>query len=315
MEGASLSVFLPNCAELDARTPYVILDCDERIIAVLVGMPVEGDSRAPEDRWEACIERIAQRLEDLRTKNEKEFKSEHLKHRRGNYALLSAGISYGGGPKRPYNLSRGSKRRASMIDSLLGDQDVQRVIGFENGTLAAYYPKAYLDMCKRLTSLYESQPELKRNFSNSAYPTVSFNMGPETVTDLHNDCTNYPGLPCALTALGSFNADLGGRLILSDLKLKIRFPSGATILLPSAGLRHGNTAIQPGEKRYSITQYCIGALMRWVHHGLRPASGISASERAKLDADQWEAQLSRLSKHGELAADRKWLAQQLAQVK
>ena len=54
---------------------------------------------------------------------------------------------------------------------------------------------------------------------------------------------------CAITALEKFNFKWGGHLILWDLHwdLHIDFPPGSTILIPSASLFHGNTAIQTGE--------------------------------------------------------------------
>ncbi|KAI0065657.1 hypothetical protein BV25DRAFT_1791011, partial [Artomyces pyxidatus] len=103
----------------------------------------------------------------------------------------------------------------------------------------------------------------------SAYPMATANLGPSTICVDHHDCGNYPSLPHTITALGSFNPDKGGHLYMWELKLKVRFPPGSTILLSSAGIRHGNVPIQPGEKRYSFTQYCPGGLHRWVRHGFR----------------------------------------------
>lgn len=60
--------------------------------------------------------------------------------------------------------------------------------------------------------------------------------------------------------------------MLWDLHLVIEFPPGSTILIPSASLRHGNTAIQPGETRYSFTQYTAGGIFRWIEHGFRKTS-------------------------------------------
>ncbi|KAI0038845.1 hypothetical protein FA95DRAFT_1504967, partial [Auriscalpium vulgare] len=280
-----------------------ILDHEERIVAVLVGRPVESDQRKQEDRWEAAAERAADLFEAVRASDPEAFPPP-VEHRRGVYSCVNVGISHGGGSKAPHNTSLGSPSRAALVQLLLDNLDVQRLAGFASGALAAYYPKAYQDMCEALASLYERQPELLSNFRNSAYPMATFNLGPETVTFEHNDCKNYPSLPCAITALGRFNPDKGGQLYLRDLRLKIRFPSGSTILLPSAGLRHGNSAIQAGERRYSMTQYCLGELMRWVRHGFRPAGSLSKAERGRVDSGRWAAQLGRLSKLSELAGDR-----------
>lgn len=95
------------------------------------------------------------------------------------------------------------------------------------------------------------------------------NFGPRTCCFPHRDANNLPFGLCAITALGNFNPELGGHLILWDLKLVIEFPPGATILIPSATVLHSNVAIQQGETRYSFTQYAAGGLFRWVEHGFR----------------------------------------------
>ncbi|KAI0043064.1 hypothetical protein FA95DRAFT_1499162, partial [Auriscalpium vulgare] len=282
------------------RTPYVILDDEGRIIVVLVGRPVESPERKPEDRWEASGERVAELFEKVRAKHPELFPP-GVEHRRGVYTALNVGISHGGGPK--VRRLQQHEARSHLLPSFPFAETLKRTAG----ACAAYYPKPYQDMCEALASLYARCPELKTNFKNSAYPMVCFNLGPNTVTFEHNDLKNYPTLPCVITAFGPFNPDTGGHLYLSDLKIKIRFPPGSSILLPSAGLRHGNSAIQAGERRYSMTQYCSGDLMRWIRHGLRPAGSLTKAERERLDADRWEEQLGRLSKLSELEEDRRQL--------
>ena len=58
-------------------------------------------------------------------------------------------------------------------------------------------------------------------------------------------------------------------MILWELKLVIEFPPGSTILIPSSVVTHSNTPIQPGEMRYSFTQYTAGATIRWVDYGFQ----------------------------------------------
>jgi hypothetical protein len=68
------------------------------------------------------------------------------------------------------------------------------------------------------------------------------------VTFPHLDFANLAWGWCAITALGDFDPDKGGHLILWDLKLIIRFPPGSTILIPSTLIHHSNTSIHPHEK-------------------------------------------------------------------
>ncbi|KAJ7170365.1 hypothetical protein C8R43DRAFT_944883 [Mycena crocata] len=81
-----------------------------------------------------------------------------------------------------------------------------------------------------------------------------------TITAPHLDFANLAWGWCAITALGIFDPDLGGHLILWDLRLVIRFPPGSTVLLPSALIRPSNVAIRHHESRCSFTQYTAGGI-------------------------------------------------------
>jgi hypothetical protein len=122
---------------------------------------------------------------------------------------------------------------------------------------------------------------LSRNFaaSFSAFTTATFNFGPFTVTFPHIDFGNLAWGWCAITALGWFDPDLGGHLILWDLKLIIRFPPGSTILIPSAILRHSNVKIRAGESRYSFTQFTPAAIFRWIYNGCKTDKDVETSEK------------------------------------
>ncbi|KAI0059964.1 hypothetical protein BV25DRAFT_1808086 [Artomyces pyxidatus] len=295
---------------------YLILDRKKRIVAALVSNPKDREGRRLEDTWSGVAKSTADTFERVRVKAERAgaIPTKSRTHRRGRFTAVASGVSYGGGQTRPGNLCH-SETTAAALQELLDDSGVQRIAGFQSEALAAYFPRPYADMCDALAALHEEQPELVANFKRSAYPTATFNLGPTTVCLDHRDGANYPSLPCAITALGNFDADLGGHLYLWDLGIKIRFPAGSTILLPSAGIRHGNVPVQKGETRYSLTQYCAGGLMRWVRHGFRPARSLTAAARRALEGppDQvWQDQLARLSTLETLQADREWLCRKEA---
>ncbi|KAJ7021116.1 hypothetical protein C8F04DRAFT_1195797 [Mycena alexandri] len=120
-------------------------------------------------------------------------------------------------------------------------------------------------------------------------------IGFSNFTRLHIDAANLVWGWCCITAFGIFNPDLGGHLILWDLRLVIRFPPGSTIMIPSALLRHSNISIQQGETRYSFTQFSAGGLFRWVENGNRSdkaffANASAAELRARENArgQRWE---------------------------
>jgi hypothetical protein len=163
-----------------------------------------------------------------------------------------------------------------------------------------FYPKVRRTMSAKLQAVYDKY-QLQRPFPKSAYPGLTINFGPRTVCHDHLDCTNAAGVPCAITALGDFDHHKGGHLVLFDLKLIVPFPSGSTILLPSASLRHGNLGIQDGETRMSMTQYCSGGLLRHYDYGFKMykgENGMSEAKRKEVDASaqrRWEEVMARFS--------------------
>ncbi|KII83255.1 hypothetical protein PLICRDRAFT_73520, partial [Plicaturopsis crispa FD-325 SS-3] len=171
------------------------------------------------------------------------------------------------------------------------------------GALAFYGPKIYQDISENIEKLHKRHPHLRRNFTNSIYPTLTVNFGPQTVCFDHTDSGNGPVYWCAVTSGGRFNPKLGGHLVLFDLKLIIEFPPGSTILLPSGSLRHGNIAIQPDEWRISLTQYCPGGLTRWVRYGFQTAEALGKAGVARIVGDgqkRWRRALRKFSKIDEL---------------
>ncbi|KAF8176160.1 hypothetical protein K438DRAFT_1770690 [Mycena galopus ATCC 62051] len=146
----------------------------------------------------------------------------------------------------------------------------------------AWNPAVHTFYETTLDVLHLDNSSLHRNFdrSRSTFAAATINFGPKTGW-------------CAITALGDFNPDRGGHLVLWDLKLVIRFPPGSTILIPSAILRHSNVNIAEGEKRYSFTQFTAAGLFRWVDNGFKSdvtvnqelaAQNNTATAAARLDA-------------------------------
>jgi hypothetical protein len=146
---------------------------------------------------------------------------------------------------------------------------------------------------------HDYNPALQRNFLRkfSAFAAATLNFGPSTVTFPHIDALNLAWGWCTVTALGFFNPDHGGHLVLWDLRLIIRFPPGSTILIPSAILRHSNIGIPPTETRYSFTQYTAAGLIRWVDNGFKSNlsvaeetrnNGAAQAERARARRSRWQ---------------------------
>ncbi|KAJ7170641.1 hypothetical protein C8R43DRAFT_875006, partial [Mycena crocata] len=73
----------------------------------------------------------------------------------------------------------------------------------------------------------------------------------------------------ALTALGTYDPDFGGHIILWDLNLVVRFPPGSTILIPRALVRYSFVEIAPHETRYLLVQFTPSPVFRFATNGGR----------------------------------------------
>ena len=290
------------------RTSVPITEHEDRVIAVLAGSPDDVG-------WLKVHEDAADTLENSRSKL-KTPSAKELEHRerRGFFPQEAVGESMGGGQSvrslflvnAGINLAQvpGTLKSTSkiVIDYVMRQACFIRIAGFQSGkplqftshvkisyrcssaAFSMWAPQLFKFYSDQLGKFYSHYPDIKKNFYNSIFACCTFNFGPSTVCFCHTDPGNLPFGWCAITALGNFDSKRGGHLILWDLYLVIEFPPGATILIPSASLRHGNTAIQAGETRYSFTQYTAGGVFRWVEQGFQKTTEwwktLSKAERA-----------------------------------
>lgn len=162
-----------------------------------------------------------------------------------------------------------------------------------------WFPILHAFSQAQLGFLAQRDPSMRANFAGSAFAACTFNFGPRAITGPHVDYGNFATGQCAITALGDYDPDFGGHLILWDLRIVVRFPPGSTILIPSAILMHSNVPIRSHERRSSFTQYSAGGLFRWVRNGFKTDEAFEASasreemeSRAEEDSRWWDENLS-----------------------
>ncbi|KAJ7044258.1 hypothetical protein C8F04DRAFT_942252, partial [Mycena alexandri] len=285
-----------------------IVNADGRIVAVLLGRP-DGDD------WDDVVAEMARVMDGVRRRGVARgvFKSKLRRHRRGNFFKLADGYSLGGGQQvKPGNLAH-SKEYRKLLQILRLNHSIRRIAGFQSSGLARYLPKLYAYYASVFKGLFERQPELEQIFSNSIFPSTTYNLGPDVFTAEHLDGHNTPYGMCGLTSGGKYDHKTGGHVYLKQLKLVLEFPSGSSALILSAACEHGNTPIQAGETRYSMTQYAAGELFRWVTYGYQTAKSLLAqvdgeAKKQLLDGEPGERAawaIGLLSKADELEADRR----------
>ncbi|KAJ7116172.1 hypothetical protein C8R43DRAFT_1091281 [Mycena crocata] len=217
------------------------------------------------------------------------------------YAALARGWSHGGGQTEPGELVN-NVANTLVTDELLAHDYFKRIAQFATILFALWAPLLFTFYQAQMMLLAAWKPSMRRNFAGGVFAACTFNFGPRAVTAPHLDFDNLAWGWCAITALGEFDPDLGGHLILWDLRLVIRFPPGSTILLPSALIRHSNVDIRPYERRASFAQYTAGGLFRWVRNGFKTdeafemtASPDEMAARAEENGSRWEEGLKMFS--------------------
>ncbi|KAF7971008.1 hypothetical protein HWV62_22273 [Athelia sp. TMB] len=264
----------------DGETPVTILDDERRVVAVLVGRPLRKSGGV--DDWAEVVLGLEAAINQL--ESESTFSAKQAHHRRGPQQAKAFGVSHGGGQLRPSVLDQGSSRNIRAVAAFRRNKYVRRIAHFGSSAFSYYAPKLYARYCKYLGMLRHHDPSLTWNFPRSVFPATTVNFGPGATCFDHLDYGNAAAGWCAITSAGSYDPKIGGHLILFDIDKVVEFPPGSTVLIPSSVMRHGNTSIQDGETRVSITQYVAGALFRYVDHGFKLKEEASARVRARVQA-------------------------------
>ncbi|KAJ6613231.1 hypothetical protein B0H10DRAFT_1806008, partial [Mycena sp. CBHHK59/15] len=114
----------------------------------------------------------------------------------------------------------------------------------------------YCHWCLILKALFEEYPALAHNFMNSIFPAVTSNCGPKAISVDHCDTMSISCNLCAITSL-----IICVQPHLPQTASVIEFPSGASILIPSGCMSHGNTLLRTGERCSLMTQYAAGPVL------------------------------------------------------
>ncbi|KAI0360935.1 hypothetical protein OH77DRAFT_1393809, partial [Trametes cingulata] len=270
-----------------------ILDKSGRVIAVLVGQPRS-------ENWGSINKEMQTIMELAREAYQAPAKQQD--HRRGTFTAATAGISFGGGQTHPKNIAHTTHNQAVM-EALLKQLPVHRVAKFGSRALQLFAPRLHAHYEATMQELCDKDDKLTRNFRDIPFANATFNLGPRCACIPHNDHLNVAWGMCAITAFGDYNPVTSAHLVLWQLKMVIEFPPSSTILIMSAVITHGNTALGDGERRYSFTQYSAGGLFRWVDSGHRTVSSlprVPADRAAEEGAARWKRGVNMLSLWDEL---------------
>ncbi|KAF8178777.1 hypothetical protein K438DRAFT_1604479, partial [Mycena galopus ATCC 62051] len=187
----------------------------------------------------------------------------------GGFPTEADGHSFGGGRQFVRNIKARSAGNRAAMDELLADESIGRMANYPIPAFQAFFYHIFSDFWMNKRTLLKKYPWLRGVFPRSPFAAVTANLGPISVSPPHLDGNNKADGMCLIGALGDFDPDLGGHIVLWDLDLIIRFPPDCSSLIPSAVITHSNTPIQTGEEHFSLIQYSAGSLFRWVANGFK----------------------------------------------
>ncbi|KAE9399839.1 hypothetical protein BT96DRAFT_857967 [Gymnopus androsaceus JB14] len=290
--------------EWDGTTCIVLVDAQDRIMAVLAGVPPSAEKSGD---WSKSMSNLDNAVAGCQKESSFAAKEEH--HPRGDFTARAAGISYGGGRAVPGNVRISGQANQQAMEKLFLHPDMKRLVGFTNSIFNSFAHQTYVEYKETLTEHIQQKPQLRPTSPKTVFAATTVNFGPCTVTPPHLDAGNVAHGWCADTALGDYDPDKGGHLVLWNLKLVIRFPPGATILFPSALMTHSNIPVQDGEQRRSIVQYSAGGLFRWRYNGwcsdktfLAKASKSELKDREQDRTQRWKVNLEKFTRWGDLVS-------------
>ena len=176
-------------------------------------------------------------------------------------------------------------------------------LALSEASFKLFAPRLYERYREVLSGVRVRDGNLRPPFENNVFAAATFNLGGDVTTLIHTDHLNYAPGWCAIVALGKFDPDKGGHLIIWDLGIAIRFPPGSLIFLPSAILRHSNVALAPGDTRYSFTQYTAGGIFRWSACGFQSQRSFLAQggQHEVTGWERWQSAITQFSTVAELS--------------
>ncbi|KAJ7458849.1 hypothetical protein FB451DRAFT_1046512, partial [Mycena latifolia] len=160
--------------------------------------------------------------------------------------------------------------------------------------LQRFAPRVYACQNLQLEKLAENDTVYPA-FDGSAYMTAEFSFG-DVPALIRRETYDTFGSWRAITALGDYDADLGGWFLWIREKegdrVAIRFPPGATVVFPASIVRYSFSPIARGEKRYLFQQFFNAAAGRWVDQGFQSdgdfANAVSTAEWQAHQAYRWD---------------------------
>ncbi|KAI0059389.1 hypothetical protein BV25DRAFT_1918616 [Artomyces pyxidatus] len=151
----------------DLGTARAIVDRDGRIVAYLAGRP-KGD-----DSWDRCAAEASKALDHAAWMCRDDYSLSQVRHSQGQYPIMHAGYTHGGGPEAPYNMSRKTDTQAKALAGLTSSKVFERIAGFASSAFQMAAPRLFTRYSRVLKDIREDAPHLRTTVvGGSEIPTL-----------------------------------------------------------------------------------------------------------------------------------------------
>ncbi|KAJ7650515.1 hypothetical protein FB45DRAFT_1017907 [Roridomyces roridus] len=248
---------------------HVLIDRTGYIIGVLVAPPLPGE------KWKTVHEKAAAKLREAREKMT--FPGGAYEHRRSfdddeGFPTHTDGYAFGGGMASVSNVKPSSAHNTQVMDEVRADPSVARMATYPIPPFQALCHPIYSAYRENKHCLLREHPGLRHLFPRSPFAALTFNLGPFSVSPPHADRGNKADGMCLIGALGNFDADKGGHIVLTTSSFDSR---------------------RVGEERFSMIQYSAGGLFRWAANGFKSDLAWAAAATKEDVAQREEARQAR----------------------
>ncbi|KAJ7107311.1 hypothetical protein C8R43DRAFT_1140287 [Mycena crocata] len=136
---------------------------------------------------------------------------------------------------------------------LFSEPAIRKVAGYATCLFKFWAVNVHAFFDRALDRYEEYYDGSKRPLETGAFSAATFQLGSNPIWPVLDYDLAWGW--CALIAFGNYNPHKGGHIILWDLNLLVRFPPGATILIPRALVRYSFVGVAAHETRHCLIQF------------------------------------------------------------
>ncbi|KAJ7484896.1 hypothetical protein B0H11DRAFT_2231561 [Mycena galericulata] len=186
----------------------------------------------------------------------------------GPEEFVRVGIDFGVRDQWPHSVVNTAGNRHEM-QSVVESSEYQTISAYQSYLVKRIAPRMHAHQEVLIDALAQKDTVYPA-FLGSVFTTAELSFGVSANAVATRDTYDAFGSFRAFTALGMYHGDWSWFVYFREAegdRVAIRFPVGATLVVPTSIVRYSFTAVPKGQRRYIFQQYFNAAAGRWVEQG------------------------------------------------